>query len=221
MTTLNVAGGELFYRQAGADGLADCLLARRWVQPAWTGSTSSATSRTITSRWRVDLRGHGLSTTADPDTCTLQQMAADVGHLIHRLGPAPAVVVGHSYGTRVALLAGQMHPQLVSGVVLVDGSRVWNDGDWSQIAASLAQWRNIGTPVRPGHRRTPDQPLPAPTQERIRLSMKSTSADVLWAITRSSAPWDAFGLPASSTRSAAVCWPFRAPTTTTTRLGSP
>jgi pimeloyl-ACP methyl ester carboxylesterase len=142
-----------------------------------------------------DLRGHGISTTTDPDTCTLQQMAADVGHLIHGLGLGPAVLVGHSYGTRIALLAGQMHPQLVSGVVLVDGSRVWNTGDWSQIAASLAEWRNVSSRFD----RVTDEllisRLPGATQERIRHSMKSTSEDVLWAITRSSAPWDAFGLP--------------------------
>ena len=194
MTTLNVAGGELFYRQAGATGTPIVFLhGGGCSHEDWEYQLDDLQRDHIAVS--VDLRGHGISTTADPDTCTLQQMAADVGHLIHRLGLAPAVLVGHSYGTRIALLAGQMHPQLVSGVVLVDGSRVWNKGDWSQITASLAQWRNISSRFD----RVTDEllisQLPESTQERIRRSMKSTPEDVLWAITRSSAPWDAFGLP--------------------------
>jgi pimeloyl-ACP methyl ester carboxylesterase len=194
VSTLNVAGGELFYRRAGSAGSPVVFLhGGGCTSVDWEYQLRDLQDDHIAVA--CDLRGHGLSTTTDPDTCTLQQMATDVGHLIHSIGPEPAVLVGHSYGTRVALLAGQMHPQLVSGVVLVDGSRVWNTGDWSQIAASLAQWRDIGTRFGRVSDELLISALPAATQDRIRQTMKSTAQDVLWSITRSSAPWDAFGLP--------------------------
>lgn len=194
MTTLTVAGGELFYRRSGASGPAIVFLhGGGCTHEDWDFQLQDLQRDHIAVS--VDLRGHGISTTADADTCTLQQMAADVGHLIHQLGLEPAVLVGHSYGTRIALLSGHMHPQLVSGVVLVDGSRVWNQGDWSEITTSLAEWHDI---VSRFDRVTDElliSRLPVSTQERIRRSMKSTPEEVLWAITRSSAPWDAFGLP--------------------------
>ncbi len=141
-----------------------------------------------------DQRGHGASTTADPRTSTLQQMAADVGHMIGGLGLEPAVLIGHSYGTRVALLAAEMHPSLVRAVVLVDGSRVWNQADWSEVASSLAEFDAESYFQKITDELLLDR-LPTATQDRIRHSMKFTPAEVLSAITRSTAPWDAFAMP--------------------------
>jgi proline iminopeptidase len=51
----------------------------------------------------VDLRGHGLSAAAPLETCTLEQMARDVGALAGSLGLERYAVLGHSMGSFVAL----------------------------------------------------------------------------------------------------------------------
>jgi pimeloyl-ACP methyl ester carboxylesterase len=68
----------------------------------------------------VDLRGRGGSSDAPPPY-GIGIHADDVAAVIHRLGAAPAVVVGHSMGAHVALMCAERHPTAVDGVVLVDG----------------------------------------------------------------------------------------------------
>jgi pimeloyl-ACP methyl ester carboxylesterase len=123
-------------------------------------------------------------------------MATDIGQLINALQLDRPVLVGHSYGTRVALLAAATQPYLVSGVILVDGSRVWK-GDQAEVESSLLEWRNVK------HRfdRVADEflmaHLPPSIQDRIIETLRVTRPEVLWAIARSSAPWDAFALPST------------------------
>jgi pimeloyl-ACP methyl ester carboxylesterase len=70
-----------------------------------------------------DLRGHGAST-GDPAQCDIETHGADVGALLRALDLPPAVLVGHSMGTRVVLQAYVDAPQRVAGLILVEGSRV-------------------------------------------------------------------------------------------------
>ena len=76
----------------------------------------------------VDLRGHGKSTVADPDTCSIETFAADVVALMRALDLPPAVLVGHSMGCRVVLEASLQAPERVAGLVLDDGGKV-GEGD--------------------------------------------------------------------------------------------
>ena len=67
----------------------------------------------------VDLRGHGESPA--PDTgYTLGELADDVAGLCEQLGIRSAVPVGHSMGGIVAVHLAARHPDLVSGVVVLD-----------------------------------------------------------------------------------------------------
>jgi pimeloyl-ACP methyl ester carboxylesterase len=67
----------------------------------------------------LDLRGRGRSfDVAGP--FGIRQHADDVAAVIVQLG-GPVVVVGHSMGAFVALMAAERHPDSVSDVVLVDG----------------------------------------------------------------------------------------------------
>jgi pimeloyl-ACP methyl ester carboxylesterase len=68
----------------------------------------------------VDLRGRGASSDAPPPF-GIRSHADDVAAVIDRLGAAPVVIVGHSMGAHVALMVAERHPDVIAGVVLVDG----------------------------------------------------------------------------------------------------
>ncbi|MEO5678311.1 MAG: alpha/beta hydrolase [Acidimicrobiales bacterium] len=67
-----------------------------------------------------DLRGHGLSPKPDGpyDVATV---AADVIALVEDLGLGPCLMAGQSYGGTVVLQVAAERPDLVTGVVCVDG----------------------------------------------------------------------------------------------------
>jgi lipase len=67
-----------------------------------------------------DLRGRGASASL-PGPWGIDQHAEDVARLITASGHAPAVLVGHSMGGFVAAALVRRFPDLVSGLVLVDG----------------------------------------------------------------------------------------------------
>lgn len=70
----------------------------------------------------VDLRGHGASA-GMPEDCSIERYGADVAEVMRALSLAPAVIVGHSLGCRVAVEAALQAPEHTSAVVLVDGSQ--------------------------------------------------------------------------------------------------
>jgi pimeloyl-ACP methyl ester carboxylesterase len=75
----------------------------------------------------VELPGHGSSPAAPVD-CTIEAYGATLAHALAELKLPPAILVGHSMGCRVVLEASRVAPDAVSGLVLVDGSRI-ADGD--------------------------------------------------------------------------------------------
>jgi pimeloyl-ACP methyl ester carboxylesterase len=75
----------------------------------------SATHRVI----NVDLRGHGASDAPDSEY-TNEELAGDLAFLASHLGLERPVMIGHSFGGSVALYLAATHPELVSGLVLLD-----------------------------------------------------------------------------------------------------
>ena len=67
-----------------------------------------------------DLRGRGRSN-ALVGSAGLEAHAADLVAALDAVGAQRALLVGHSMGAFVALVLGDLHPDRVSGVVLVDG----------------------------------------------------------------------------------------------------
>jgi pimeloyl-ACP methyl ester carboxylesterase len=69
----------------------------------------------------VDLRGSGRSTKPETEVYPIEQHADDLARLLKTLNVGPATVVGHSMGSCVVIELALSHPDLVSGLVLVDG----------------------------------------------------------------------------------------------------
>jgi pimeloyl-ACP methyl ester carboxylesterase len=70
-----------------------------------------------------DLRGHG-QTPGRPEECSIEHYGGDVAALVTNLELKNVVLIGHSMGCRVVLEAARHLQKSVSGLVLVDGSRL-------------------------------------------------------------------------------------------------
>jgi pimeloyl-ACP methyl ester carboxylesterase len=77
----------------------------------------SNTHRVIT----PTLRGHG-GEASDAATLTMETLAADVVALAREKAVSDVIVAGHSMGTRVAHEVWKQAPDIVKGIILVDGS---------------------------------------------------------------------------------------------------
>ncbi len=77
----------------------------------------------LTSVAHWNYRGHGRSgVPVDPMLIRVEDHAADLDAVRRRLGDPPVVLVGHSFGTQVALEAYRRRPERVVGLVLLCGS---------------------------------------------------------------------------------------------------
>jgi pimeloyl-ACP methyl ester carboxylesterase len=79
----------------------------------------------------IDLRGHGESP-ADPESATVERMAADVAELVLALDLHDAIGVGWSLGATVLwhVLAGPAGARFAGSVVIDMTARVRNDAEW-------------------------------------------------------------------------------------------
>jgi pimeloyl-ACP methyl ester carboxylesterase len=91
---------------------------------------------------RYDLPGSGTRSqeVADPDTVTLDSLAAEAGDIVAGLD-APVIVVGHSMGSQVAELVAASHADRVRGLVLLTPVPL---GGTQLPAEELAPFRALG-----------------------------------------------------------------------------
>lgn len=92
--------------------------------------------------WRViDINQRGAGLSAGPvEGATLHELAADVAEVIRQLDVAPAHIIGHAFGNRVARCLAHDHPALVSRLVLLAaGGRIPPDEDMQAIAKQLVR----------------------------------------------------------------------------------
>jgi pimeloyl-ACP methyl ester carboxylesterase len=108
--------------------------AEEWTQ---TASWLTQRSRVIA----LDGRGHGRSERV-PDDVSRAAQVADAAFVIERLELSSVLVVGHSLGALTALSLAAERPDLVHGLVIVDGSPV-GGSEGADIAA-----RDIGRALR-------------------------------------------------------------------------
>jgi len=92
--------------------------------------------------WRVisiDARGAGGSTGPE-ESLTLHDLAADVAAVIEQLDAAPAHVVGHALGNRIARCVAADRPELVQRLALLcAGGQVAPDAETQAAARRLLQ----------------------------------------------------------------------------------
>ncbi|MEW6074495.1 MAG: alpha/beta hydrolase [Planctomycetota bacterium] len=104
----------------------------------WAAQTSlfAADHRVVT----LDLGGHGASGRARAEW-KLESLARDVAAVVETLDLHRAVLVGHSMGGPVCLLAARLLPDRVAGVVgvdtLHDADFVYPEGMWDEVQAGL------------------------------------------------------------------------------------
>jgi esterase len=68
----------------------------------------------------LDLRGHGDSAWADPQTYSFKTYAEDLNALVEKLELRDFVLIGHSMGGMVSLVYAATHPGRVGRLVIVD-----------------------------------------------------------------------------------------------------
>jgi lipase len=73
--------------------------------------------------WALDLRGRGDSDKPE-GPYGMAQHARDVAAAMRAMGLGPSIVIGHSMGAFVATALAAQEPELVAGLVLVDGGYV-------------------------------------------------------------------------------------------------
>ena len=85
--------------------------------------------------YAIDQRGHGESDAPD-DGYDNPTAAADVVTVARELGISGAVLAGHSWGALLSLRLAARHPELVSGLALLDGG-------WAHAAAVCDSWEQF------------------------------------------------------------------------------
>jgi pimeloyl-ACP methyl ester carboxylesterase len=100
----------------------------------------------------VDLRGHGLSEKPDNgyDMQTVTNDVAGVLRVLASQGYERPVVAGQSWGGNVVVELAHLHPDLVRGVVAVDGGFLElqeHFPQWEQCSVALRPPNLLGTPV--------------------------------------------------------------------------
>jgi proline iminopeptidase len=140
MSILGVDGSELFYTQVGS-GRA-CLamhgglgLDHTWLHP-WLDPLGDLLQLVY-----YDHRGNGRSRCADPESITVESLCADADALRAHLGCERIAVIGHSYGSLIAMRYALDYPQRVSELILLGASPHIN---FAQIGL-IAQRRGAST----------------------------------------------------------------------------
>ncbi|HKY36428.1 MAG TPA: alpha/beta hydrolase [Polyangiaceae bacterium] len=96
----------------------------------------------------VDLRHHGDSQGA-PAPNTLEACAGDLDALIGRLGLEPAVITGHSFGGKTALMFAQLFPGRVRQYWILDSNPGTQDPKaGSEVVQVIAAIRSTTTPAQ-------------------------------------------------------------------------
>ena len=119
--------GETFVREApGPETGPTVVLLHGWTLSAdlnWFSGGYEVASRRGP-MLAPDIRGHGRGLRSE-EPFTLETAAEDVAGLMDELGTGPAVLVGYSMGSSIALLLAHMHPELVAGLVLASVGLQW------------------------------------------------------------------------------------------------
>ena len=86
----------------------------------------------------IDLLGFGSHRNVSQDDLTLAAQADHVVERLTRLSDMPAWLLGHSMGGAVVMLAADRRPDLIAGIINVEGNFTFRDAFWSSRIIRLA-----------------------------------------------------------------------------------
>jgi pimeloyl-ACP methyl ester carboxylesterase len=111
---------EIFYRRFGKAGRTPALIMHglSYFSYGWIGpATALAADREVVA---IDMRGFGQSGFSPSRDYKLETLSRDVLNVLDALGWQKAVLIGHSFGGRVALATAGWNAECAAAVVLVD-----------------------------------------------------------------------------------------------------
>ncbi len=142
--TVDRNGVRVHYEVHGAGDVTILL------PPAWAivdGRLWHIQVETLSDRYRTvtfDPRGNGRSDRpTDPAAYTTSELVQDVVSVLDAVGADTTVIVGNSFGCVLAYLTAALHPERVSGMILINGCSLVLDGrDNDPIQRALATFDN-------------------------------------------------------------------------------
>lgn len=92
----------------------------------------------------LDLLGYGRFRHVEQDRLTLHEQAKHVASRMASLSDEPVWLLGHSMGGAVVILAADRRPELVGGIINVEGNFTVRDTFWSSsiVARPFEHWEN-------------------------------------------------------------------------------
>lgn len=188
MPRLTIDGAELNYELAGNGRPAFVLIHGGCCALSDWRAQIDALGREF-SVLAMDLRGHGRSTGADSEL-SVPRWAADVNALIEALDLGPAVIVGHSLGSRIAAEAVAQRPGNAAALVLLDGSRVAGGLAATEPQPGFAEAQGGDMSLAAILDRTAGPYADAATREHVVRTMSSPPEAVMWAAVKALDGWD-------------------------------
>ncbi len=90
----------------------------------------------------IDLLGYGQFAGVDSESLTLHAQVENVANAIKSKVDEPVWLLGHSMGGAVAMMLAGQEPELVKGVINVEGNFTMRDAFWSSAIARMpaSQW---------------------------------------------------------------------------------
>lgn len=188
MPSLTIDGAELNYQLTGEGRPAFVLIHGGCCAFSDWHAQIDALSREFTVL-AMDLRGHGGSTGAEGEL-SVPQWAADVNVLIETLDLGPAIIVGHSLGSRIAAEAVVQRPANAAALVLLDGSRVTGGLAAIEPQPGFTEAQGGDMSVAAILDRTTGPYADAATREQVIRTMSSPPEAVMWAAVDALENWD-------------------------------
>lgn len=188
MPRIAIDGAELHYELAGSGRPAIVLV----HGGCCTLSDWRAQIGCLSAEFTVlamDLRGHGRST-GTAGTFSVPRWAEDVAALIEALAIGPAVIVGHSLGTRIAAEAVSRRPGNAAALVLLDGSRVVGGRAATTPQAGFAEAQGGDMSLAAILDRTVGPHADAATRQHVVSTMSSAPEAVMGAAVKALEEWD-------------------------------
>jgi pimeloyl-ACP methyl ester carboxylesterase len=122
LRTVDVDGRRVAFRQAGSGPVLVLLHGAVCDSRVWEDQLRLLAARTTVVAW--DAPGCGGSSDP-PEDWRLPEFAACLGAFLDAIGAGPAPVLGHSFGSCLALELARQRPDLVKSLILVGGYAGW------------------------------------------------------------------------------------------------